>query len=153
MKTILIITVVLQTLFSGAQTNRVAIFTTNVVTAVPWYREVNGTLYNTQRSQLFQHLPFCTVENVVGGSIAFEYSLIPPTAYNAQLHDAVLINYPLDGMAKDHNFSVTAMKVGTTNLFGTVLELWDYGTPHHVIVITTNYVRLKMPVDGQQISH
>ena len=39
---------------SVAETNRVEIVTTNIVEAVPWFREVNGQLYNTQLSIKFK---------------------------------------------------------------------------------------------------
>jgi TPR repeat protein len=33
------------------------------------------------------------------------------------------------------------MRIGTSDFNGDTLELWDYGTPHVVMVVTTNYPR------------
>jgi len=51
----------------------------------------------------------------------------------------ILCNYPgnLDP-AVGQEISFRAMRIGTTNYNGEMLELWDYGKPHNVMVVTTN---------------
>ena len=52
----------------------------------------------------------------------------------------VLRNYPAQfAPAIAQTISFRAMKVGTINCDGNILELWDCGTPHVAMVVATNY--------------
>jgi hypothetical protein len=115
---------------------------TNWVTAAPQFREVNGELYNTEKSIKFQ-LFEGKIETVLTNAIVLQkewtsYDLDGSPRWN--FGDKIFItNFPasLDpttGSIKGGR----AMRVGTINFEGDVLQLWDYGTPHRVMVVTTN---------------
>ncbi len=147
MKTLfLIVTGVLITCAAHCQT------VTNWVTAAPNFREVNGQLYNVQRSALFHEIKgvcISTRTNTIGVSTIDETETVKEsnlellrlglkTGNDFYWHGQaiVLLNYPDATIGA--RISGYAMRVGTTNLPHGAYELWDYGTPHHIAVITTN---------------
>ena len=147
---------------------------TNWVTAVPWYREVDGQLYNTKYSARFQ--PFSgEVEEVLGNAIVIQevsqrpiYGAVesdslssggnflgssggggvrPLMGYETVYGDKIFItNFPAALQpTTDAKETGRAMLKGTIQFNGEVLPLWDYGTPHIVRVVTTNEVIIKSP--------
>jgi len=160
---------------AGAQTNTLVaakaapILTTNFVTAVLWFREVNGQLYNTEQSVLFKNMnaniaavlndsivvntftmqpvyeastTSREVDNYMGGVVG--YRQVPTRVYvgddKVSGRTIILRNYPSNlSPAVGQEISFHAIRVGTTNYNGQTLELWDYGTPHVVALVTTNY--------------
>lgn len=152
------------------QTNIAPIVTTNWVTAVPYYREVNGQLYNTQKSVKFQFFSG-QVERVLPNAIVLQQvskmpvhgtpesdslssdgnflgssggpAVAPITGWKTVYGPKIFItNFPDELQpATGDNESGKAMRKGTVNFNGDVLQLWDYGTPHVVAVVTTNYSR------------
>jgi hypothetical protein len=163
---------------AGAQTNANPIFTTNYVTAVPWYREVNGQLYNTTRSALWKTLAgdilkVSTNEIVLStfqinpnygvetpsGQLDYYYvggvDGAPPT-FGKKLYGkkVIICDCPASdshlALAVGETVQIRAMYIGTTNHDGDMLELWDHGTPHVVIVVTTNYARAFKTEKGSQ---
>lgn len=155
-------------LHAGTVTNMTPVFTTNVVTALPSFREVNGQLYNTELSvswQKFQGRCLRVTTNGVvveiltpvygrldespgwiehGEQIGMNPSQQVLLRYDGSGKLIFLTNYPSALQpAATQEFSFRAMKTGTVDFDDNKFELWDYGTPHVVMVVTTNYVRAK----------
>jgi hypothetical protein len=154
---------------SDAQTDVAPTISTNWITAAENFREVNGQLYNTERSVLwtgFQGeclevltnaiaISTFTIEPIYQAATTTEY--VPTgefspdkpvlVATKVQVGEKkvpgrkiILHNYPANlYAAAGQTISFRAIKVGTSNYKGDTLELWDYGTPHVVMVVTTNY--------------
>jgi hypothetical protein len=137
-------------------------YVTNYVTAAPHFRRVDGKLYNTQKSVLWLDikaeclnvttngvlLQKFTVNRVYktdpvsyGQSIG-AYSSQPPTRHlisetKIPGQKLILRNYPTNnGAASGQVIEATAMRVGSIDYKGETLELWDYGTPNVVPVVT-----------------
>jgi hypothetical protein len=131
---------------------------TNWLTSVSWYRDVGGQLYNTEKSVKFeafggmvkQVLPNAIVlqqvYTVAGNSIPLPDGnggnvwTIPKlkTVYGDKIF---ITNFP-DALqpttgSMQHG---RAMRIGTVRFGGDMLQLWDYGTPHRVAVVTTNTI-------------
>jgi hypothetical protein len=156
MKTVtLLIAVVFVVILSPAQP------VTNWITAAPNFREVDGKLYNVEKSKLF-HEFHGKCEGVSSNSIAVtpiqDKSVTPVTAANNPAfvtflegkgfwdgQTIIVRNYPTNNLpAKGVDVGGYAMKVGTIELKSGVYELWDYGTPHRVAQVTgvaTNSVK------------
>jgi hypothetical protein len=133
MKTMLAI-VFLAGLSTQAQTNR-PVIVTNWITAAPNFREVNGQLYNIDRSQKWEDFNRCEVIHVSGNLI-----LLDSTGYG-QKKSFLLKNYPKEKFpAAGQIISVRALFVGTQEYpeFRNTYELYDYGTPHRIMVVVTN---------------
>jgi RNase P/RNase MRP subunit p29 len=120
---------------------------TNWVVAAPQFREINGQLYNTDLSKKFQGIEG-TVIDVSSNFVVLEQestrSLYVPwqgTVVTVNKTDFVVTNFPisLDPTVGANN-GCRAMRIGTINYNGQVLKLYDYGTPHRVMVITTNSI-------------
>lgn len=141
-----------------AQTNRVAVITTNIVTAVPWYREVNGRLYNTDASQLFQTINSAEIDEVGNGFVNIHWHPTEPITRSyivngSGIHtvkigekpqfDKVIMVLHLDlpDMREGTHVNFKALRVGRANSNGQTFELWDFGTPHRVTVVSTNWVK------------
>jgi hypothetical protein len=152
-----------------AQTNIAPIISTNWIAAVPSFRDVNGKLYNTERSALWQSfngkclnvstnqilIETYTVEPIEEATTAS----IPERNYLGQITGhrtvprtiqvgtkevpgikRVVCNYPLNlNPAVGQKLSFRAMQNGTIKHAGDTLELWDCGKPHAVMVVSTNY--------------
>ncbi|HZT22920.1 MAG TPA: hypothetical protein VFB55_08440 [Verrucomicrobiae bacterium] len=152
---------------SIAQTNGSGVVvTTNYVTAVNWFREVNGQLYNTKASMLWREFDGKVLKVETNGIVV---SILTPVygrmdespgwiehgelmglnpsqrvllRYDESGKVIFLKNYPSNlEPAVTQVISFRAMRVGTINDSGNTLELWDYGTPHRVAVVSTNYVK------------
>lgn len=154
-----------------AQTNAIPIVTTNWLPAAPTFREVNGQLYNTSLSVKWKNVQGSVLEISTNGLLiqTFElaqvyktstmevpvrnllrevigYRTVPvatlvgtKTIAGARL---LLRHYPARLLPQvGQQISFRAMPVGTTNDDGGALEVWDYGTPHFVMVVTTNYAQ------------
>jgi hypothetical protein len=146
-----------------AQTNSAPVFATNFVAAVPWFREVNGKLYNTEQSVLFKNLEGKCLKVGTNGLLiglqepiwgrmdslpswqdGDEYMGMNPSQ-QVRVGDRdtgkviVLKNYfQTENPAVTQELSFKAMQTGTINYNGDILELWDCGMPHVVMVVTTN---------------
>jgi hypothetical protein len=59
----------------------------------------------------------------------------------------LMLNSP-DSVAVDMRMWMRAYYLGTTNLDGQVLQLWDHGKPHLVPVVVTNKVPALKPTSG-----
>lgn len=154
-----------------AQTDIRPILTTNFITADPSFREVDGKLYNTARSVLFHDLSgrcdeispaFMLVDTFTMEPVTqavterhMNFAMGTPTGgYHDETHvvqigeketqgpKIILLNYSPSNPALGEKLSFRAIQMGTTNYQGSPLELWDYGTPHVVMVVHTNYVKI-----------
>jgi hypothetical protein len=135
-----------------AQTNVAPIIRTNRVKAAPNFREVNGQLYNNTRSKQWEKIDGKIV-TVLSNAIVFQQITRVPDTYGQNIYGTrtvtsfketpglklVVRNYPTKNAAVGELMWVKVMRVGTTNYNGDTLELWDYGTPHIAMVVTTNY--------------
>jgi hypothetical protein len=154
-----------------AQTNVATIVTTNWLTSVPYYREVNGQLYNTERSTLWKEFQADVLDISTNGLLLQTYTFKPvyeASTTSIPTHDYLgsitgyrtvpttvqvdtqkipdlkffLRNYPPALVpAVGQEISFRAMQVGTVNKDGSIFQLWDYGTLHVVMIVTTNYPR------------
>jgi hypothetical protein len=140
-----------------------ATVTTNIVTAHPAFRIVNGQLYNTELSTNFATLEGQCIAVLSNGVIAqrIEIQTYQDTPTNAaQVALAVagtpgpvikaeyvpgkkffVRNYPDQPLAEIGSpVIVRAMRDGVFSYESEIMELWDYGTPNKVAVVTTNGV-------------
>jgi hypothetical protein len=115
-----------------AQTNIVPVISTNWITSSPSFREVDGQLYNIELSTNFVYfngkVSVVLTNAIVLKRTIFGDNFIFITNFPASLHPAFM-----DVEAG------RAMFRGTINFSNRVLQLWDYGTPHRVMVVATNY--------------
>jgi hypothetical protein len=152
----------------GAQTNEAPFVRTNWVTAAPFFREVNHQLYNTQRSILWKDLqgdilsvspnwivistftmkPIYQaattsreVDNYWGGIAGYRNVTTQVHVGDEKMPGQTILlkNYP-DNLqaAVGQTIPFKALRTGTADYQGERLELWDYGTPHVVMVLATN---------------
>jgi hypothetical protein len=162
--------VALTGLQAAAQTNLAPVIRTNQITAAENFREVNGKLYNSDRSVLWTNfqadcLRVSTKElllstftmNPVYDVVATtkivhrgiyddigEPRLVPEQVkvgdQKVSGKKIILQNYPPELFpAVGQVLNFRAMRIGTSSSYGDTLELWDYGTPHVVMVLTTNF--------------
>jgi hypothetical protein len=155
---------------AAAQTNLAPVIRTNQITAAENFREVNGKLYNSDRSVLWTNfqadcLRVSTKElllstftmNPVYDVVATtkivhrgiyddigEPRLVPEQVkvgdQKVSGKKIILQNYPPELFpAVGQVLNFRAMRIGTSSSYGDTLELWDYGTPHVVMVLTTNF--------------
>lgn len=121
---------------------------TNWVTTAPQFRDVNGQLYNTERSTNFQYF-VGNVVKVLTNAVALQKqweSFNPHTGqWQKYTSDKIFItNFPASFEATTgSNQHGKAMKIGIINFDGDVLQLWDYGTPHRVKVVSTNNIEIR----------
>ncbi len=148
-----------------AVVTRGQVVTTNTVTADPSFRVVRGQLYNVYKSQLWSRVngecvdvlsnavicrEFKTERSVTirsspagrsgafggGGGVAYS----PPWRVYGSMF--ILTNYT--GSAKiGATISEKALFVHGIRIAGEPGELWDFGLPHVVTVVTTNTARAK----------
>jgi len=162
MKNTLIVVILLFTYAAGfAQQTTVA---TNIVTAHPAFRMVNGRLYNTDLSTNFATLEgqcFKVLTNgVIVQRIEIRQTYLEVATNTAQALDALagapaplikeeqvpgkkffIRNYPDQPLAVIGSPIVArAMRDGVFNDQSEIMELWDYGTPNKVEVVITNGV-------------
>lgn len=156
---------------SAADTNRVAVVTTNLVEAVPWFRELNGQLYNTQLSTRFKTIDGSVTDVFTNSALIFwqvkrpiyapppSDSLVsegnflgssgtPPAPVivgykTVEEKNVLILNYSPPELAVGQHISIRAMQIGTTNFNGERIELYDFGLPHKATVTTTNWVQQK----------
>jgi hypothetical protein len=127
---------------------------TNWITAAPNFREVDGKLYNVEKSALFHQFHGICEGVSTNNSIAVTPRqdesedirwYVSGKGFHWQGQTIVVQNYPTNSQpAKGVDVGGYAMKVGTISLKSGVYELWDYGTPHRVAQITgvaTNSVK------------
>lgn len=140
-----------------------ATVTTNVVTAHPAFRIVNGQLYNTELSTNFATLEGRCIAVLSNGVIAQRIEIVnyqEPATNAAQVALAItgtpapvikteyvpgkkffIRNYPDQPLAEIGSpVLVRAMRDGVFSYESEIMELWDYGTPNKVAVVTTNGV-------------
>jgi hypothetical protein len=154
---------------ADAQTNVAPVIRTNLITAAQSFREVNGQLYNTERSVLFQSMAGHCLEVSTNGLLIALVEAEPiwgrmdelPSwrdgdeymGLNPAMRVVVgkrektgkiifLKNYfQTKNPAVTQLLSFRAMQDGTIDYNNHILEAWDSGTPHVVMVVTTNYPR------------
>jgi hypothetical protein len=129
---------------NAADTNRLQVLTTNIVYSVPWFRDVNGRLYNTQRSTNFIQIKGSVSEVFSNSVLVFwqrQYWTVTGYPADSEQKDVIVINYSPPDIAVGQLIYLQAMRIGTTNFDGQRIELYDYGTPHKVEIVTTNFVQ------------
>ena len=155
-----------------AQTNFAPSIRTNFVTAAQSFREVDGRLYNSERSVLWTNfqgeclkvltnglaISTFTMETIYQAATTTEFrhrgfdatpgtpvlvaTQVPVGERKVPGRKIILRNYPAELFpAVGQSITFRAMKVGTSDFDEDTIELWDYGTPHVVMVVTTNYPR------------
>jgi hypothetical protein len=156
---------------STAQTNFTIVTRTNIVQAAPNFREVNGQLYNLSFSQLWTVQtgkilavqPEGIVLQTYTNEPIYEQVYHPATANQAvgaysdgpvgwqkrkvgdnkiELKRVFIRHYRIG--AVDQEISIPAMKTGTVQIGGNVLEAWDIGLPHFVTNIVSSKVKEKL---------
>lgn len=142
-----------------AQTNIAPIIRTNFVTTVPWFREVDGQLYNTEYSRKWKYMGGEIKAIIDDKTIVIQDFTSVPDTYGQNEYGQTIVesskkiygikyvvqNYDDKNAAVGEEKYFKAMRVGTTNFNNETLELWDYGKPHIVKVITTNYPTMTKP--------
>ncbi len=155
-------------LISAGAMCAVDVVTTNWLTAHPSFREVNGQLYNVDRSIKF--LPFSgrCLEVLTNGIVLREItiktnyarsrgdrlsrygnflgssgpaSLIKTGEEEIEGDKIIIINYPGSPTTDSHEDGM-AMRIKRIQHRGETLWLYDYGLPHIVPVLVTNKVAL-----------
>lgn len=170
MKTIVVVIVGLSAALGAVgQTNKTEkTITTNVVTAAEWFRNVNGQVYNIQKSVLWKDFDGDVLELATNGLIVQTFTTEPiygASTRSVDVHDymgrvsgrrivptkievglkknpqqkLLLLNFPTNlPSGSGQTISFRAMRIGTTNQSGGNFEIWDYGIPHRVAVVSTN---------------
>ena len=148
--------------------------TTNWITAVPWYREVNGQLYNTESSIKFENIS-ADCRSVCSNGILLHWVKTQPiyksyswgsqnignfigggtervkTGEKVEFEKNIFVlHHPLQGVAEGQKLDFRAIRIGVTNFDSSTIELWDYGTPHRVMVISTNNTQMKFVAPPSQ---
>lgn len=140
---------------------------TNMVSASPNFRRVNGQLYNTEKSKLWENVTG-TVISKAGGILIIETYVeqkqslhlaarptgggnagayvggpTPPVAVQKWREPGPTIaitNIPdYATLAEGNAIDTEVMRVGVLDSGGHTLELWDRGTLNRALVITTNW--------------
>jgi hypothetical protein len=174
--------------------------TTNWVTAAPTFRDVDGKLYNTEKSKLFAEIfiepdsqstngtiawmltpvkqhwstPVNSLQSVgayspgpVSGSyiVGFEedYRILirnwpkdpteiqiqkvqkPSSSFSQTVRDHIIERNSAISTLKGTQLCIRALKVGTSQVDGQIMETWDCGSPHVAVIVTTNN-----PASGQK---
>jgi len=120
-----------------AQTNLPSV-TTNFVKAVPWFREVDGKLYNVRLSKKFSYI-HANVAEVRPDFVILTWSYESGYTHRTEwVKDIAVLNCDDKQIAEGQLFTGDAMRVGVTNFNNRVIELWDCGKPHLVPVLVTN---------------
>ncbi|MGN6556300.1 MAG: hypothetical protein ACTHLW_21525 [Verrucomicrobiota bacterium] len=138
---------------------------TNWITAAPNFREVDGKLYNVDRSSHFSTFSGDCLKVLSNAVLVQTFTLKPiyqaatrteirndtvnsfraNVPYKQHVGDekelgpiVVIENYPVSktGPAVGQELNGRAMKIGTKEQDGQILERWDYGTPHRVARVT-----------------
>ena len=145
--------------------------TTNVVTAHPAFRVVNGQLYNTDLSTNFVTLEGQCVAVLTNGVVLQQFQVKQTVTYptnaaelgvalsnrSAQLIKEEYVptkkffirNYPNQPLVSVGSPIVArAMRDGILIYESEVIELWDYGTPNKVTMVTTNSIPTNAPKAG-----
>jgi hypothetical protein len=125
------------------------IVTTNWYRASENIREVNGQAYDRDRSPKWKLRGFNILDVRSDGLLARERISGFKYQQNSEGVFFLLLNYPKElapavGQARNYRM----MNLGTTNIDGRVIELWDYGKPHLVPVVVTNKMPALKPTSG-----
>lgn len=148
-------------------TTQKTITKTNILVAADNFRIVSGQLYNSEASTLWQQInarviavnsnslllqtftlkpiyeqrwvrEFHNSGNMMGGYPVNVQKSVKVGDEKVNGKKVVLVNYPKYKKPADgQELGFSAMRVGTTNLSGSTLELWDYGLPNVVTQIVT----------------
>jgi hypothetical protein len=106
----------------------------------------NGVLFNwTKKRTIYGKAPpsdsLASEGNFLGsapsGIVAPQRPII---GYETIFSKDIFVLHYQNGAASGEKLLFRAMQVGTTNLDGNTIELWDYGMPHIVQVVVTNWV-------------
>jgi hypothetical protein len=151
------------------------VVTTNVITAHPTFRIVNGQLYNTSLSTNFFTLTGQCISILSNGvivqriEVARANQAVPTNA--AQLTMALsdtsvekiktelvpgkklfIRNYPDQPLAIiGHSIAARAMRDGVFSYGSEIIEQWDYGTPNTVTLVTTNGISTNAQKSGLKL--
>ena len=145
----------------------------NIVTAIPSFRIVNGQLYNTDLSTNFTTLEGQCIAVLTNGVIVQQFQVGQTVAYptNAAELAVALANRPVQLVKEEvvpgkkffiRNFPneplavaggpiiARAMRDGVYTYESEIMELWDYGTPNKLVVLTTNSVSTNTLKSGEK---
>lgn len=138
---VLIVMIILSAVFLA----KAQVAATNLITAAPNFREVDGKLYNIEKSVLwmdFSGRVYGVASNIIIigrgyiGRLDSHESLVE--GVNLVQGRKVAIRNCTNGIAVGDQIKGRAMKVGVWDNSGSVLQLWDCGLPHRVAVLKTN---------------
>ena len=151
-----------------AETNEIPVVSTNVWTAMPWYREVNGKVYYPQHSALWKQLSgLAEIKAILPDAVVWQ-SCEDRRIFDDQgrltaenriygkkfiiRHDSIEVySAGPNGLEPTSTLQIGSeselkgllvMYVGTTNYNGEVIPVWDCGeqvTNTTFTVISTNY--------------
>jgi len=152
-----------------AQTNTVRIFSTNYVEAASNFREVDGQLYNIQKSQRWENVRCkyqdqageLTVCRVIEREKIGERPPPPKTDSNSGLMQSfsmpvyidrgiykdvdgafiLLKHFPESHLVTGQMLAPRLLRIGETNFNGAVVAVYDCGTPHMVPVVTSKTIK------------
>lgn len=137
--------------------NATAQINTNLVESVPWFRDVDGKLYNTRLSVLWLTVEGRVEQVLTNGVIlqtfktnkTYAYVFVPGNggpagAYGStgsrnvrkpvssdEVPDRVLfIQHPQTNYVDGERISIKAMKTGSIKIEDETIETWDCGTVH-----------------------
>jgi len=150
---------------------QVPVTATNVVTAHPAFRIVNGQLYNTDVSTNFTMIGGQCVIVLTNGVIVQQFEVKQTLTYptnaaelgvalsnrSSQIIKEEVIpgkkvfirNYPNQPLVVVGSpVAARAMRDGVFTYESEIIEQWDYGTPNQVAVVTTNAVATNAPSAG-----
>ncbi len=160
-------------------TNAVPVITTNVWTRMPWYREVDGRVYDPQRSALWKELNgLAEIKKILPDAVVWQWcqdrqmfndqgSLMSVSRiygkkfvirhYSLEIVQAGPSGWEPAGTEKVGNVvnlqGLKMMYVGTKNYSGEVLPVWDCGESVKsltVTVVATNYPSHKSTFTNEQ---
>lgn len=149
----------------GAETNVVKVFTTNYVAAAANLREVDGQLYDITKSVKWEFIR-CKYQNQAGELAVFQkidhvktgehetivqsgdglgnYSperVMRPTFEDRDGEFILLKNFPAAHVVTGQEFSPRLLRIGETNFNGSIVAIYDCGTPHMVPVVSSKTIK------------
>jgi len=121
-------------LAAPAQTGRVAVITTNYVSAAPNYREFHGGLYNADSDPNWSA--------VSGGidAVAGDGDIL---VWSEKSHGYFILKNYSGAKANTLRIYAKAVALGTNEWigkYGGYYPTYDCGLPHRIMIYTTNYV-------------
>jgi hypothetical protein len=155
-----------------AQTNVTMVVSTNVWTVMPWYREVDGKVYDPQHSALWKHISgLAEIKEIMPDAVVWQnceeqkvfdsrgwvraVNRIYGKKFIIRHYSLQIVTAGPDGFEPDGTEKIgdllnfkdfQVIYIGTTNYNGETLPVWDCGKEiksKTVTVISTNYLPQK----------